>query len=96
MFANTDYTLTEVQQFYPLSILNLFKIENLSVLLVYPFQTLNVFEVLYWVLLAGGIKEALNGDLDTGFRVVFSGYIPALFLWILCITFIVVSLNPNV
>ncbi len=94
LLVKTDYTLTDVQQFYPLSALNLFKVENLSALLIYPFQTFNVFEVLYWLLLAGGIKQALDSDINKGIKVVFSGYIPALALWILCVMFITVSLGP--
>lgn len=95
LFFKTDYTLTDIQQFYPLSALNLFKIENLSALLIYPFQTFNLFEILYWILLAGGIKQALSTDINHGIKVVFSGYIPALVLWIICIMFITVSLNPS-
>lgn len=95
LIFKTDYTLTDIQQFYPLSALNLFKIENLSTLLLYPLQTFNLFEVLYWVLLAGGIKQALNRDLNYGIKVVFSGYIPALVLWIICVMFITVSLSPT-
>lgn len=94
LIFKTDYTLTEAQQFYPLSALNLFKPENLSALLIYPFQTLNVFELLYWILLAGGIKQALNTDLNQGLKVVFYGYIPALLLWMICVMFISVSLSP--
>jgi hypothetical protein len=96
LLAKTDYTLTEVQQFYPLSALNLFKFENLSILLIYPFQTFNIFEILYWILLAGGIKQTLNTDINLGIRVVFCGYIPALVLWIVCVMFITVSLSPPV
>lgn len=96
LLVKTEYTLTDVQQFYPLSALNLFKIENLSALLIYPFQTFNVFEILYWIILAGGIKQALDTDINHGIRVVFSGYIPALILWIICVMFITVSLSPAV
>ena len=96
LLAKTDYTLTEVQQFYPLSALSLFNQENLSALLIYPFQTFNVFEILYWILLAGGIKQALNTDINQGIKVVFYGYIPALVLWMVCVMFITVSLNPTV
>jgi len=95
LFFKTDYTITDVQQFYPLSALNLFKVENLSSFLIYPFQTFNLFEVLYWLILAGGIKQALDKDLDYGIKVVFSGYIPALVLWIIFIMFITVSLSPS-
>lgn len=94
VFFKSRYTLTDVQQFAPLSALSLFDAKNLSAVLIYPFQTFNVFEILYWVILAGGIKQALDADIDKGFKVVFSGYIPALILWMLCIMFLTVSLNP--
>ena len=94
-FFKTNYTITDIQQFYPLSALNLFDIKSLAAFLIYPFSTLNVFEVLYWVLLAGGIKQALNTSFDKGLKVVVSGYLPALVLWMLCIMFITVSLSPS-
>ncbi|MBC6111772.1 hypothetical protein H7U22_15215 [Pedobacter sp. CCM 8938] len=94
LLVKTNYTLTDVQQFYPLSALNLFNIENLSALSIYPFQTFNLFEIMYWIILAGGIKQALNTDINKGIKVVFSGYIPALALWLLCVMFITVSLSP--
>jgi hypothetical protein len=91
-----NYTITEVQQFYPLSALNMFNANNIPIYLVYPFQTFNIFEILYCVFLAVGVKLALQKDLDNGLKVVFSGYIPGLFLWLLCITFITVLLVPTV
>jgi len=95
LLVKTDYTLIDVQQFYPLSALNLFKVENLPALLIYPFQTFNVFELLYWIILAGSIKQALDTDINHGIRVVFSGYIPALVLWVICVMFITVSLGTT-
>lgn len=91
LIIKTDYTLTEVQQFYPLSLLNLFDVKNLPNLLIYPFQTFNVFEFMYWILLAGGIRDALDIDINQGIKVVFSGYIPALVLWIIFLMFIIVT-----
>lgn len=94
LIVQKEYTLTDLQQFYPLSILNLFSAKDLSVLLLYPFQTFNIFEVLYWITLAIGIRLELDKNVDLGIKVVFSGYIPALLLWMLVITFITVSVSP--
>jgi len=96
LFIKTEFTLTDIQQFYPLSALNLFRFENLSSMLIYPFQTFNIFEILYWLLLAGGIKQALDVDINKGITIVFTGYIPALVLWIVCVMFITVSLSPTI
>ncbi|MBB6273147.1 hypothetical protein HDF26_003607 [Pedobacter cryoconitis] len=94
LMIQKTYTLTDLQHFYPLSILNLFNPNNLSTMLLYPFQIFNIFEVLYWIILAGGIKQELNKDIDQGIKVIFSGYIPALLLWLLVMTFITVSIAP--
>lgn len=95
LFAEKDYTLIDVQQFSPLSALNIFNAKNLSQFLIYPFQTFNVFEIFYWIILAGGIKQAFNTDINHGIKIVFSGYIPGLIIWIICIMFITVSLVPQ-
>lgn len=95
LFFVKNYTIVEVQQFYPLSALNIFDIDHLPAFMIYPFQTFNVFEILYWVLLAGGLKQALNKDLDNGIKIVFSGYIPALILWLLCVAFLTISFLPS-
>ncbi|MBB6498979.1 hypothetical protein [Pedobacter cryoconitis] len=94
LVVQKEYTLIDLQQFYPLSALNFFSLKNLSVIFIYPFQTFNIFEVLYWITLAIGIRLELDKNVDLGIKVVFSGYIPALFLWILVIAFITVSISP--
>lgn len=94
LLVKTEYSIIDVQQFYPFSVLNLFEHKDLPAFLIYPFQTFNVFEILYWICLAGGLKKSLGSTIDEGIRVVFYGYIPALLLWVLCVTFIVVSISP--
>lgn len=51
-FFQTNYTLQDLQFFFPLSVLSLFSPSELDPWLVYPIQLLNLFEVLYWVVLA--------------------------------------------
>ncbi|WP_292945044.1 MULTISPECIES: hypothetical protein [unclassified Mucilaginibacter] len=93
-FVKTNYTIADVQQFYPISALNLFDVKTISPLLVYPLQTLNIFEVLYWFILAAGISQALKTDMDKGVRIVFVSYIPALVVWLCCVVFLTVNLTP--
>lgn len=95
LLIQKEYTLTDVQQFYPLSILSLFHAESLSAIWIYPFQIFNVFEALYWFVLAGGIKQVLDKDMDTGIKIVFSGYVPALMLWLIFIAFITISVTST-
>jgi len=55
---------------------------------------------MYWFVLAGGIIQYLRTDedqalhTDKGIKIVLSGYIPALVLWIICIMFLTVSVSP--
>jgi hypothetical protein len=63
-FIQTDYTLKDLQFFYPLSALNFFDYNHLEPWWVYPLQTLNVFEVVYWVVLAWGVQPPLPESSD--------------------------------
>jgi len=55
IFVQTDYTLSDIQMFYPLSVLNFFDRDSLDVWLIYPLQLINVFEVIYFFTLAYGL-----------------------------------------
>jgi hypothetical protein len=64
-FIQTDYTLKDLQLFYPLSLLNFFNVRNVEPWLLYPLQVFNVFEVVYWLLLARGIQmQPLNRTVE--------------------------------
>lgn len=93
-FVETNYTLEELQQFYPLSILNVFYVKQISQLWFYPLQLLNVFELLYWFILALGISKVIKKDFDKSLRIVLSSYLPALFIWVIFILFITLTLSP--
>jgi hypothetical protein len=56
LFFETNFDLVDLQTFYPLSILNLIDIESIPQWSIYPVQLLNVFEVVYWCILAFGIS----------------------------------------
>jgi hypothetical protein len=101
-FVQTDYSLKDLQFFYPLSALNFFDYKHLESWWVYPLQTLNVFEVVYWVLLAWGIKslnqnvepllkETLPTELGTSLEIVLASYGVGLLLWVATVMFISVS-----
>lgn len=101
LFVQTDYTLKDLQLFYPLSALHFFDYNSLETWWVYPLQTFNVFEVAYWLLLAKGIEAPLppEGELKTtkqmdfeqSLGLVMSSYGVGLLLWIVTVMFISVS-----
>lgn len=92
-FIQTDYNLSDLQYFYPLSILNFFEAEILDTWFIYPLQLLNLFEVMYWLILAYGLSLVLNEPLNKGLGLVLSSYGTGLVLWLLFITFLSVNFS---
>ena len=56
-WLETDYTLEDLQTYYPLSLLNLREHISLEKWLAYPLQLVNLFELIYWGILSWGIWE---------------------------------------
>lgn len=86
-FFQTSYTLEDIQYFYPLSALNIIGYENLEPWYIYPLQTLNLFELGYWLFLGYLIGKETKTNMDSGFKIVASSYGPALLLWVVTIMF---------
>ncbi len=95
-FFQTNYTLEDLQYFYPLSALNIVGYKGIDAWFIYPLQTLNLFELAYWFLLSfyvGKIasptknKEENKYPIDFGLKIVASSYGSALLLWIVVVMF---------
>lgn len=86
-FFQTNFTLEDIQYFYPLSALNIVGYEGLEAWLIYPFQVLNLFELAYWLLLAFFIGKITETNMDRGLKIVASSYGSALLLWVAVIMF---------
>ena len=95
-FFQTTYTLEDLQYFYPLSALNIIGYKGLEPWFIYPLQTLNVFEVVYWFILAYYISRLASPtknvsdykpDLDFGIKIVMASYGSALLLWVVVVMF---------
>ena len=85
-------TLTDWHKIYVLSLLSVF--DNVSADWYYPLQTVNLFEIGYWFLLALGIRKNTNLSYDHSLRIVISSYLPALIIWVTTITFCTIMLSP--
>lgn len=90
----TDYTLQDLQVFYPLSALNFFDYTTVQPWLIYPLQLFNVFEIIYWVLLAKGVSQIIERDINKSFEMVIASYGTGLLLWVVVVMFITVSFTP--
>jgi hypothetical protein len=54
---------------------------------IYPFQTLNLFELVYWLILSFYIGKATQTSMDKGLKIVAYSYGSALLLWVVTIMF---------
>ena len=88
-----DPELALWQRFYFLSALSL--LQNVPAVWVYPLQTLNMFEVGYWFLLAFGVHRISRMSFDESLSLVLKSYLPALILWILLVCLITIVLFPQ-
>ncbi len=92
-FFQTEYKLIDIQYFYPLSALNIISYKGLEPWLIYPLQTLNLFELAYVVYLSYQIGNLTKTNADSGLKIVASSYIPALFLWVTIVMFFTLNFS---
>lgn len=93
MFFIDVNTLQDAQLFYPLSLLSIFDPETVEPWLIYPMQILNIFELVYWLVLARGMQLVLNKDYNSALTFVLSTYGIGLAVWIVLITFLSISFS---
>lgn len=91
LYAPTN--VQEIQSFYPLSLIQLLHNRQLPSYVIYPLQQINVFEVIYWLLIAAGIKTFALKPFGYSLKIVASSYGVALGLWVLCVVFIQLQLS---
>lgn len=86
-FFQTKYDLNDLQNFYPLSALNITGYKGLETWFIYPFQILNLFELTYIIYLGFQIGKLTNTNADYGLKIVGLSYVPALILWVATVMF---------
>ena len=94
VFFAGNYTLEDLSYFYPLSLINLFSRSEVASYWVYPLQILNVFQVLYALLLAIGLSTTGLVRKSTADRVVLLTYFPAIVVWVATIMFLTIDAMP--
>ena len=86
-FFQPQYTLEDIQFFYPLSLLNLTDYKQIEQWYVYPLQVANLFEVGYWLLLTYLLGKILKISFKERFYFIASSYGILLLLWIVVVMF---------
>lgn len=92
-FFQPNYKLEDIQYFYPLSVLNIIGYKGLEPWCIYPFQTLNLFELAYWLILAYYIGKFTQSNMDNGLKIALYSYGPALLLWVVTIMFFTLNFS---
>jgi hypothetical protein len=83
--------LQEVQAFAPLSLYSLPGASSFSRWWMYPLQTMNVFEVAYWFLLAVGLRHYLGQPLGRMLLLVLGSYGVGLACWMAGVEFLMIN-----
>jgi hypothetical protein len=92
-FHRDSLSLESMQFLTPLSLINFFKAGSVDKWFLYPLQTINVFEISYWFVLALLIGAELRKPFWKAFEYVLSTYVVSLMIWIVFIVFL--TLNTN-
>jgi hypothetical protein len=87
-FFVSDYDLNDLNFFYPLSLINLFRISEIDKVWIYPLQSVNLFQVIYILLLSSGLCITTRLRKTDSDKVVLLSYLPALSFWIVLIMFL--------
>jgi hypothetical protein len=79
--------------YYPLSLINITGTDDLYKWLVYPLQTLNLFELGYWLLLAKGLEITCSKDFSNMLILVLSTYVLGLLIWIMIVMLFIMGIT---
>lgn len=90
-FFQTNYKLVDIQCFYPLSAINITGYQGIEQWLIYPFQTINLFELAYIVYLGYELGKLTGTSHDNGLKIMTYSYVPMIVLWVTVVMFF--SLN---
>lgn len=90
---NDVNTMTDIQQFYPLSLMAFFDVNEIPSWMIYPIHTINLFEVLYWFALAIGLSMVLNENRKKMFTLVLGSYGVGLLVWMVFVVFLSINIS---
>ena len=83
-----NYDLNDISFFYPLSLINIFKAAEVEKIWIYPMQTVNLFHIVYLLLLSYGLKNICKIEKYDSDKIVLLSYLPGLVLWVTLIMFL--------
>jgi len=90
LFAG-NYNLNDLEYFYPLSLINFFKTDEVNKLWRFPLQTVNLFHLIYIISLSYGLNKVCKIEKADAEKIVLLSYLPALLLWVALIMFLIID-----
>jgi hypothetical protein len=82
MTVETDPNYHDIRAFYPFSLMHFFDYYSIDKRYAYPLRALNVWEIIYWVLLVSGIHHYARKEKKIVWLIVLCSYILIFFLWL--------------
>ncbi len=82
LIVDTDPSYWDYTAFFPLSYMNFFDYKEVAEKYWYVNQQLNVFEIVYWVVLSYGVDFAARKKKSVANAIVATSYIPLFLLWL--------------
>lgn len=92
-FIKTEYTLQDLQQYYPLSYINFLDITKIEPWLIYPLQTVNLFEIAYFFVLVYSLWKLLKNKFSKSFEIVAVSYGSGLVIWLGLVMFFTLNMS---
>ncbi|MBT1702022.1 hypothetical protein [Chryseosolibacter indicus] len=83
MTIETDPSYHDIRAFYPFSLMHFADYYSLDKRYAYPLRALNLFEVIYWIILVNGIDFYAQKDKKYVWIIVACSYILLFALWLL-------------
>jgi hypothetical protein len=90
-FFAGNYDLNDLGFFYPLSLINFFKTAEVTRVWIYPLQTINIFHLVYVLLISYGLNKVCETGKSDSDKIVLLSYLPALILWVALIMFLTID-----
>jgi hypothetical protein len=79
--------------YYPLSLISITGTKDIYEWLVYPLQSLNLFELTYWLILAKGLEITCSKDYGSMLLLVLTSYVTGLVIWIMIVMLFLMSIT---
>ena len=92
IFFKNVTTLSDLQ-FHPLSLLEALGRSSVEPYFIYSLSLINLFELIYWLVLAWLLTEAIGKSFGQSLKTVTSSYGTGLLLWVLFIMFLTINLT---